>query len=107
MNEADLELAALDWLESLGYELRHGPEIGPDQPCAEQANEGPVVLEGRLRQARQRLNPEMLPSAVEKAFRMSTSGPTDRWGRPAACAGSRRAGKQRFPCGQPVHAQPT
>ncbi|MFH0822466.1 MAG: hypothetical protein V2B18_06920 [Pseudomonadota bacterium] len=27
--ESDVEQAALEWLESLGYPILHGPEIGP------------------------------------------------------------------------------
>ena len=72
MNESDVELAALAWLQSLGYELLHGPEIGPDQPGAERTDYGKVVLEGRLRQALQRLNPTIPPDALEEAFRKLT-----------------------------------
>jgi type I restriction enzyme R subunit len=72
MNENDVELTALAWLQQLGYELRHGPEIGPDQPGAERSDYSQVVLEGRLRQALQRLNPSVPADALEEAFRKLT-----------------------------------
>jgi type I restriction enzyme R subunit len=72
MNEGDVELAALGWLQSLGYELRHGPEIAPDQPGAERSDYGQVVLEQRLRRALRRLNPELPADALDEAFRKLT-----------------------------------
>jgi type I restriction enzyme R subunit len=72
MHEGEVELAALGWLQSLGYELRHGPEIAPGQPGAERSDYGAVVLEGRLRRALGRLNAELPPAALDEAFRKLT-----------------------------------
>lgn len=47
--ESIVEQAALAWLEGMGCQVLSGPEIAPDQPAAERANYGQVVLEGRLR----------------------------------------------------------
>ena len=41
--EADAEAAALSWLEGLGWQVAHGPDIAPDTPNAERADYGQVV----------------------------------------------------------------
>jgi type I restriction enzyme R subunit len=66
--ESIVEQASLEWLEALGYGVAHGPElIGTERP-----DYGQVVLERRLRQALQRLNPKAPASAIEDAFRKLT-----------------------------------
>jgi type I restriction enzyme, R subunit len=72
MNENDVELAALAWLEELGYDLLPGPEIAPDQPGAERSDYSQVVLEGRLREALERLNPTVPHDALDEAVRKLT-----------------------------------
>ncbi len=67
--ESVVEEAALAWLESLGYTIKHGLEIAPGELLAERADYGQVVLERRLRDALARLNPELPPEALEDAFR--------------------------------------
>ena len=57
--ETTVEQAALAWLEHLGYQILFGPEIAPGEPLAERESYGQVVLEQRLRQALQRLNPTL------------------------------------------------
>ena len=49
LTEADVEKAALAWLEGLGWRVAHGPDIAPGAPEAERADYGQVVLERRLR----------------------------------------------------------
>lgn len=70
--ESVVEQAALAWLEALGYAIVHSPEIGCGQPGAERQDWAQVVLEGRLRAALVRLNPEVPTSAIEEAFRKLT-----------------------------------
>jgi len=70
--ESVVEEAALAWLEGLSYTILHGPDIAPGQPFAERDDYGQVVLEGRLRQALQRLNPQAPPDALDEAFRRLT-----------------------------------
>ena len=70
--ESVVEEAALAWLESLGYAILNGPEIAPGEPFAERDDYGQVVLESRLRQALQRLNPQAPPDALDEAFRRVT-----------------------------------
>ena len=60
---------ARSWLENLGWRIAHGPDIAPDTPGAERADYGDVVLEGRLRDALARLNPELPATALDDAFR--------------------------------------
>ena len=78
ITEADVEQAALDWLQALGWSVVHGPEIAPDMPTAERSDYGQVVLEQRLRDALAELNPALPVTALDDAFRKLTrpSGPT-------------------------------
>jgi type I restriction enzyme, R subunit len=71
-SESVVEDAALEWLEALDYTILHGPDIAPGEPQAERADYGQVVLEQRLRQALQRLNPQVPADALEEAFRRLT-----------------------------------
>jgi len=72
--ESVVEDAALAWLEALGYAIKHGPEIAAGEPAAERSDPSyrDVILEGRLRQALARLNPNLPPEAIEDAFRKLT-----------------------------------
>ena len=49
--ESTVEQAALAWLESVGWSVRHGAEIAPGELAAERSDYGQVVLEQRLRDA--------------------------------------------------------
>ena len=72
--ESIVEEAALAWLEELGYQVLHGPDIAFDAPDAERSdpNYRDVILEGRLRQALVRLNPGLPSDALEDAYRKLT-----------------------------------
>ncbi|NPV81559.1 MAG: type I restriction endonuclease subunit R [Firmicutes bacterium] len=70
--ESTVEQAALAWLESLGYAILSGPEIAPGEPQAERREYRQVVLERRVRQALQQLNPYVPADALEEAFRKLT-----------------------------------
>ena len=67
--ESDVEQAALAWLESLGWRVVHGPDIAPGEPGAERAVYEGVVLEGRLRNALERLNPGLPAMSIYDALR--------------------------------------
>jgi len=67
--ETVVEAAALEWLEGLGWRLAHGPDIAPGAADAERADYGAVVLERRLRDALDRLNPGLPADALDDAFR--------------------------------------
>ena len=74
MTESVVEDAALAWLEALGYAVMPGPDIAAGEPGAERSdpNYHDVALEGRLRQALARLNPELPQEALEDAWRRLT-----------------------------------
>ena len=69
LNESDLELATLEWFQHLGYKVLYGPEIAPEQPGAERESFGDVLLVERLRDAIDRLNPNIPADAREDALR--------------------------------------
>ena len=70
--EATVEDAALDYLESLGWSVAHGPDIAPDTLGAERADYGDVVLRRRLQDALARLNSDLPTGALDDAFRKLT-----------------------------------
>jgi len=51
LDEAQLEIATVDYFRELGYEYLHGPKIAPDREAPEHVDYGQVVLVGRLREA--------------------------------------------------------
>ncbi|HPD57850.1 MAG TPA: type I restriction endonuclease subunit R [Smithellaceae bacterium] len=68
-SESIIEQATLDWLKAIDWETVFGPDIAPDMLAAERENYEQVVLERRLRQALQRLNPQVSADTLEEAFR--------------------------------------
>jgi type I restriction enzyme, R subunit len=58
--ESDAEEAALGWLDTLGYTVKHGPEIAFGVDGAERSDPGyrDTILQNRLHRALTRLNPE-------------------------------------------------
>ncbi len=69
LNESTLEITALEWLEELGYQILHGPDIAPGEPGQERGSFHDVLLAQRLRDAIDRLNPGIPAAAKEDAFR--------------------------------------
>ena len=67
--ESDLEELLLLLFAQLGYECIHGPDIAPDEPAAERASFGDVVLRGRLEEALFRLNPDTSAEVRAEAVR--------------------------------------
>ncbi|MCH9031999.1 MAG: type I restriction endonuclease subunit R, partial [candidate division Zixibacteria bacterium] len=75
ITEDSIEQTALDWLESLGYEISYGPDIAFDGSTPErdeQANYADVVLVGRLRSALEQINPTLPTDAIDEAIRKVT-----------------------------------
>ena len=64
ITEADVEQAALSWLENVGWKTAHGPDLIPN----ERSDYGSVILQSRLRDAIVRLNPELPAKARDDAF---------------------------------------
>lgn len=69
ISEDDVEQAALEWVSDVGWSWLNGSEIGPDSLNAERNDFGGVVLEGRSRDAIERLNPELPYEALEDGHR--------------------------------------
>jgi type I restriction enzyme R subunit len=76
--ESVVEDAALDWMQNLGWGMKHGPEIAPGELFAERLDYGQVVLAQRLQDGLARLNPHLPAEALEDVFRKLTrpEGPT-------------------------------
>jgi type I restriction enzyme R subunit len=72
--ESDVEEFALQLLNEMGYGVAFGPDIEFGAPGSERldAGFGDVVLEGRLRDALDRLNAGLSPDALDDAFRKLT-----------------------------------
>ncbi|MCB9585424.1 MAG: type I restriction endonuclease subunit R [Polyangiaceae bacterium] len=71
-SESVVEEATLEWFEELGYQVVHGPEIAPGESGQERGSYQAVLLEGRLRDALARINPDVPPAAIDEAFRKLT-----------------------------------
>jgi len=69
VHERDVELTALGKLRDAGYDLRHGPELGPETPASERASFESTVLTARLRRAIEKLNPWLPADAVAQVVR--------------------------------------
>ena len=63
LTEADVEQIALEWLNTIGWTVTHGPDIAPDiapdAPSAERSGYDQVVRERRLHDALAALNPDL------------------------------------------------
>jgi len=68
MTEDQLEQETLGWLAELGYAVHSGYDIAHDGPNPQRANYRQVVLAFRLREALQRLNPNIPSAALEGAL---------------------------------------
>src|SRR5690606_564465 len=69
LNEQEVERLLLERFVALGYEHQSDKVIGPDGPQPERLSHADVVLEGRLRAAIERLNPNLPGAAREEAVR--------------------------------------
>ena len=68
LSEKLVEQATLSWLESLGWQVAHGPDIAPNAPNGERIDYGQVVMERRLRDALEELNTDLSIEALDDAF---------------------------------------
>ncbi len=69
INEDMVEQEALEILQELGYEILHGPDISPDGPTPMRDLYSDVVIVEILRDAINRLNPDIPPIAREEAVK--------------------------------------
>ena len=77
LNESAVEAAALEWFESLGYSIGHGPHLAPGELATERDSFSAVLLKERLSDALQRLNPQIpeegLADALRKVWRIQST----------------------------------
>jgi len=66
-NESELEVATLEWLEELGYDIVEGPDIAPDGENPERDSFQDVVLVDRLRDALRKINATLDAKVIEEA----------------------------------------
>ena len=98
-SESEVEEAALEWLEGLGWAVAHGADIAPGTFDAERDNYDQVVLEQRLTDAIARLNPDLPYLARNDALRKLTrpEGATLRNPEPLVPQDARRWREHRVP----------
>ena len=72
INEAIVEEAAMEWLQEIGWQGAHGPDIAPDTLGAERSDYDQVILERRIRDALAELNTGLPLSALDDACRKLT-----------------------------------
>ena len=78
LDEENVEEIAVGWLRNQGWNIAHGPEIAPDTSGAERGDYSETILTQRLRNALEKLNPDLTEEALEDAFRKlcQPQGPT-------------------------------
>jgi type I restriction enzyme R subunit len=69
LTEDAVELAALEILHELDYEIAYGPDISPDGKFPERELYSDVVLKDRLQNAIYKLNPHIPQAAKEEAIK--------------------------------------
>jgi type I restriction enzyme R subunit len=72
ISEAEIELAMIEQLASLGYQVKSEEEIGPDGTHPERQSHGEVILVKRLESIVDKLNPNIPKVAREEAARKVT-----------------------------------
>ena len=69
IKESEIEKLALECLEKEGFKPLFGPDIAPDESNSLRASYEKVLLKDKLREAIDRLNPDIPAEAREEAFR--------------------------------------
>ena len=69
MYESEVEEAALQWFEEIGYDVLYGPEIEKDGAYPERTDYADSLLHERLREALVRINSKLPMGAIEEAYR--------------------------------------
>ena len=69
--ESELEFLLLDYLQSEGWSLCYGPDIAPGEPGAERTDYRDPVVQGRLRSAVARLNPDLSVESVDDVVKVA------------------------------------
>ena len=75
MKEETIELAALGWFESLGYDIERGVDISPGGESPWRDGHSDVVLLPRIKAALRKLNPDIPEDAIVQAATLITRPP--------------------------------
>jgi type I restriction enzyme R subunit len=88
--ESDAEEAALGWLETLGYTIKHGPEIAYNVDGGERTDEEyrDTILQNRLHEALKRLNLGLPRGRSLRRLPKIATGGGHGLARPQPCAAS-------------------
>ena len=70
--ENDLEQAALEWFQDLGYQTQYGPDISPGGSFSERESFGDVVLYDRLHSALKRINKQYSNDTISELVKKIT-----------------------------------
>lgn len=70
--ENDLEQAAMEWLQDLGYQTQYGPDISPGGSFSERESFGDVVLYERLYSALKRINKQYSNDTISELVKKIT-----------------------------------
>jgi len=73
IRESIVEVAALDWLGGLGYEVLSGLAIAPGEPAAERTDYKQVFLFDRLQTKLAALRDTLLPKLLSGELRVPTN----------------------------------
>ncbi|MDW8307267.1 MAG: type I restriction endonuclease subunit R [Leptospiraceae bacterium] len=69
LTESEIEIAALQWLEELGWSVARGEDVASDTLFARRSDYKEVILGEVLCEALQRLNPHLPEDAIQEAQR--------------------------------------
>jgi type I restriction enzyme R subunit len=69
LDEAQVEIVAVDWIRSLGYDYFYGPDFAPGELYAVRSDYTEVVLKQRLADSITNINPGIKPQVLEEAIR--------------------------------------
>jgi type I restriction enzyme R subunit len=69
LTESAIEDFAIEQFEQLGYQYIYGPNIAPDSETPERERWDEVLLNGRLMQALQRINPKQPQAVLQGALK--------------------------------------
>ena len=73
ITEDQLEQQALQWFQDTGWNYVAGSTLAPEGESSERSDFRVVALKSRLKEAVQRLNPELPVSAVEEVVHLTTT----------------------------------
>ena len=78
LNEDGYEHQFINWLKGIGWDWKYGPDISPDGSSPERTSYKDVILNERLEDAIQRINPGLPKDNIRSVAQiLSSPGETD------------------------------